>query len=125
MYRSQTKQEIAPPSHVVERYIELLCRYTPEAVYNFLKANDSYRLEEALDVSTMTRCDLLCLTICLNCVQVCSKARLNDATSYLLERSGDAMGAFKLILEVSFIALSHTLTSVLRLLPCFATDPVR
>ena len=49
--RFQTKQEIAPPSHVVERYIELLCRYTPEAVYNFLKSNDSYRLEEALDVS--------------------------------------------------------------------------
>lgn len=49
--RSQTKQEIAPPSHVVERYIELLCRYQPQAVYNFLKLNDNYRLEEALDVS--------------------------------------------------------------------------
>lgn len=48
--RSQAKQEIAPPSHVVERYIELLCRYQPEAVYNFLKINDNYRLEEALDV---------------------------------------------------------------------------
>ena len=51
-FRSQTKQEIAPPSHVVERYIELLCRYQPEAVYNFLKINDNYRLEEALEVST-------------------------------------------------------------------------
>jgi hypothetical protein len=37
---------------VVERYIELLCRYQPEAVYNFLKINDNYRLEEALEVST-------------------------------------------------------------------------
>ena len=49
--RSQSKQEIAPPSHVVERYLELLCRYQPEAVYIFLKANDNYRLEEALEVS--------------------------------------------------------------------------
>ena len=49
--RSLSKQEIAPPSHVVERYIELLCRYQPEAVYMFLKANDNYRVEEALEVS--------------------------------------------------------------------------
>ncbi len=54
MYRSQSKQEIAPPSHVVERYLELLCRYQPEAVYTFLKANDNYRLEEALEVGHMT-----------------------------------------------------------------------
>ena len=38
---------------------------------------------------------------------MCSKARLNDATSYLLERSGDAMGAFKLILEVSRFVIFH------------------
>ena len=49
--RSLSKQEIAPPSHVVERYIELLCRYQPEAVYMFLKVNDNYRVEEALEVS--------------------------------------------------------------------------
>lgn len=77
--RSQTKQELAPPLHVVERYIELLCRYKPEEVYMFLKSSDNYRLEEALEV--------------------CSKASIIDATAYLLERSGDIMGAFKLILE--------------------------
>ena len=49
--RFQSKQEIAPPQHVVEKYIELLCRYEPEQVYTFLKSNDNYRLEEALDVS--------------------------------------------------------------------------
>ena len=49
--RSVSKQEIVPPSHVVERYIELLCRYQPEGVYNFVRSNDNYRLEEALDVS--------------------------------------------------------------------------
>ena len=46
-----SKQEIVPPSHVVERYIELLCRYQPEGAYNFVRSNDNYRLEEALDVS--------------------------------------------------------------------------
>ena len=34
-------------------------------------------------------------------VKVCSKAKLMDATAYLLERSGDILGAFKLIREVS------------------------
>ncbi len=38
---------------MVERYLELLCRYQPEAVYTFLKANDNYRLEEALEVGHM------------------------------------------------------------------------
>ena len=51
--RSVSKQEIVPPSHVVERYIELLCRYQPEGVYNFVRSNDNYRLEEALDVSIL------------------------------------------------------------------------
>ena len=50
-YRSLAKQEIAPPSHVVERYIALLCLYQPETVNSFLRANDNYRVEEALDVS--------------------------------------------------------------------------
>ena len=36
---------------MVERYIELLCRYQPEGVYNFLRSNDNYRIEEAQDVS--------------------------------------------------------------------------
>jgi hypothetical protein len=73
------KQELGAPSHVVERYIELLCRYQPQDVYGFLHSNDNYRVEEALDV--------------------CSKAKLMDATAYLLERSGDILGAFKLIRE--------------------------
>ena len=32
---------------------------------------------------------------------MCSKAKILDATAYLLERTGDTMGAFKLILDVS------------------------
>ena len=37
-----------------------------------------------------------------------------DATAYLLERSGDIMGAFKLILEVGFIHLN-----------CFACNSIQ
>lgn len=48
--RQVGKQELATPSHVVERYIELLCRYQPQDVYGFLQINDNYRVEEALDV---------------------------------------------------------------------------
>ena len=50
VFSSQSKQDIAPPQHVVERYIELLCRFEPEQAYTFLKSNDNYRLEEALEV---------------------------------------------------------------------------
>ena len=52
LFRLQAKQEYALPLHVVERYIELLCRYEPLKVYTFLKSNDNYRLEEALEVSS-------------------------------------------------------------------------
>uniref|UniRef100_A0A1X7VJT1 Uncharacterized protein n=1 Tax=Amphimedon queenslandica TaxID=400682 RepID=A0A1X7VJT1_AMPQE len=74
-----SKQDIQPPSHIVEKYIELLCLYRPEAVYNFLRTNDNYRLEEALDI--------------------CAMNRVRDSIAYLLERTGDIKGAFKIILE--------------------------
>ena len=48
--RQVGKQDLGAPSHVVERYIELLCRYQPQDVYGFLHNNDNYRVEEALDV---------------------------------------------------------------------------
>lgn len=48
--RQVGKQDLSAPSHVVERYIELLCRYQPQDVYGFLHNNDNYRVEEALDV---------------------------------------------------------------------------
>lgn len=59
-FRSQSKLEIAPPLHVVERYIELLCRYDPEQVYMFLKSSDNYRLEEALEVRKSNAVDCGC-----------------------------------------------------------------
>ncbi|KAL5471029.1 hypothetical protein EMCRGX_G029102 [Ephydatia muelleri] len=78
--RYLSKQEIQGPYfHIAERYIELLCKFEPDSVYSFLKSYDNYRLEEALDI--------------------CVKAHIVDATAYLLERTGDIIGAFKLIQE--------------------------
>ena len=57
LFRSHSKQEIAHPLHVVERYIELLCRYEPVQVYMFLKSSDNYRLEEALEVRNSVTTD--------------------------------------------------------------------
>ena len=46
-------------------------------------------------------------------VQVCAKARLLDATAYLLERSGDTEGAFRLMLEVMCgVQATRTLTVI-------------
>ena len=60
LLRSQAKQEYALPLHVVERFIELLCRYDPSKVYTFLKSNDNYRLEEALEVSSSPHNETVC-----------------------------------------------------------------
>ena len=49
-HRQASRQETGTPTHVVERYIDLLCRYQPQEVYGFLHSNDNYRVEEALDV---------------------------------------------------------------------------
>ena len=67
--RINTKQQdIQSPSHVAERYIDLLCQFRPEAVYRFLRSNDNYRLEEALDVSkfaySCTLCVILYSSVC-------------------------------------------------------------
>lgn len=54
LHRNSSKQEVQAPSHVAEKFIELLCEYKPRKVYGFLKKNENYRLEEALDVSVYT-----------------------------------------------------------------------
>ena len=36
---------------IMERYIALLGKYRPADVYNFIKSNEGYRLEQTLTVS--------------------------------------------------------------------------
>ncbi|GFO47915.1 vacuolar protein sorting-associated protein 8-like protein [Plakobranchus ocellatus] len=64
---------------VLELYIDLMCEYRPQDVCNFLKMNEGYRLEEAL--------------------QIVRKHKAWEATAYLLEKAGDIQGAFIILLE--------------------------
>ncbi|KAG1714892.1 Vacuolar protein sorting-associated protein 8 [Nymphon striatum] len=64
---------------VHETYIELMCQYNPNNVAQHVKNNEGYRLEETLDI--------------------CRKYNILEAVSYLLEKTGDIKGAFKIILK--------------------------
>uniref|UniRef100_A0A8C4QHW8 Uncharacterized protein n=1 Tax=Eptatretus burgeri TaxID=7764 RepID=A0A8C4QHW8_EPTBU len=65
---------------VAKTYLELLSGEKPTAVLPFLKSCDMYYLEEAIQI--------------VECHSVL------DAVSYLLEKKGDAKGAFTVILKV-------------------------
>ncbi|KAL1021743.1 hypothetical protein UPYG_G00017420 [Umbra pygmaea] len=62
-----------------ELHIGLLCRFAPRQVTDFLKASQEYRLEEA--------------------IQKTEQNQLPEATAYLLEKKGDAHGAFRVLLK--------------------------
>ncbi|KAK7507486.1 hypothetical protein BaRGS_00001421 [Batillaria attramentaria] len=64
---------------IVELYIDLMCRFRPHDVCNFIKMNEGYRLEETL--------------------QICRKHKVSEATAYLLEKAGDIQGAFGILLQ--------------------------
>ncbi|KAK6181620.1 hypothetical protein SNE40_009442 [Patella caerulea] len=64
---------------IIESYIDLMCRYKPADVYNFIKVTEGYRLEETLDI--------------------CRQYKVSEATAYLLEKAGDIPGAFGIMLE--------------------------
>uniref|UniRef100_A0A8C9T9N3 VPS8 subunit of CORVET complex n=1 Tax=Scleropages formosus TaxID=113540 RepID=A0A8C9T9N3_SCLFO len=76
--RPQVSLRLGPGVH--ECHVDLLCRFSPQKVIDFLKASKDYRLEEA--------------------VQVCRQHALHAATAYLLERKGDVLGAFQVLLQV-------------------------
>ncbi|CAN7990373.1 unnamed protein product [Ixodes hexagonus] len=67
-------------AEVQEKYIDLMCRFEPTAVHQFIASFDGYRLEETLEI--------------------CRRNKVLDATAYLLERTGDIPGAFSILLEV-------------------------
>ncbi|XP_078620345.1 vacuolar protein sorting-associated protein 8 homolog isoform X1 [Branchiostoma floridae x Branchiostoma japonicum] len=73
------KDPVSTEPSVTEKYIDLMCRYNPQGVMAFLKNNDTYRLEETL--------------------QICRKHKSLEATAYLLEKAGDVQGAFNIMLE--------------------------
>uniref|UniRef100_A0A7R9Y9X4 Vacuolar protein sorting-associated protein 8 central domain-containing protein n=1 Tax=Pinguiococcus pyrenoidosus TaxID=172671 RepID=A0A7R9Y9X4_9STRA len=59
-------------------YLNLLAHYQPDSVYDYIVKNDTYALDETL--------------------QLCNRLKITDATVYLLERSGDTVGALTMML---------------------------
>ena len=59
-------------------YVHLLCDFAPDRVYDYLTSHDGYDRDECLDL--------------------CRARGIPDATALLLEETGDAKGALKLVL---------------------------
>lgn len=67
-------------SHDSELYLNLLCQYDAKNVDGFLRTNDNYHLEAA--------------------IEILKKYHLNDCLIYIYERQGDIESAFNLSLEM-------------------------
>ncbi|XP_068082015.1 vacuolar protein sorting-associated protein 8 homolog isoform X2 [Anabrus simplex] len=75
---SHLKEELEFEPQLVERYLHLMCQYSPTKVYSFLVSSDGYRLDQAL--------------------QIMKQHKQVEATAYLLEKTGDFQGALNLLL---------------------------
>ncbi|MGH0136272.1 UNVERIFIED_CONTAM: hypothetical protein FKN15_064524 [Acipenser sinensis] len=83
---SQNQRLLRLNPDLYELYIELLCRFSPAQVTEFLQTSEHYRMEEA--------------------VQITRKHNLHEPLAYLLEKKGDVHGAFLVLLET----LKHNLS---------------
>ena len=48
----QEKQMTIEP-RIVELFIDLMCRFRPNEVHNYIKMNEGYRLEQTLEASRL------------------------------------------------------------------------
>ncbi|GKY91185.1 hypothetical protein MPSEU_000091200 [Mayamaea pseudoterrestris] len=62
-----------------EKYLNLMAKLHPDMVYEYLSTHDNYRLED--------------------CLKLCQKYDIADASAYLLERLGNITSALQLILQ--------------------------
>ncbi|XP_033606542.1 vacuolar protein sorting-associated protein 8 homolog isoform X2 [Cryptotermes secundus] len=76
---AQLKDELNFDPALVERYIELLCEFSPEKVYPYVTSSDGYRLD--------------------NAIQITKRFSQVEATAFLLEKTGDFQGALSLMME--------------------------
>ena len=79
IYREQNSNINHMDTLTTEKYIELMCRFDPGSVYQFLKTVDTYRSDLVLEM--------------------CQKNKLVEAQGYLLERGGKIHEAFELMLK--------------------------
>ncbi|CAE1274106.1 VPS8 [Acanthosepion pharaonis] len=73
------EKQITIDPHIYELYIDLLCQFHPSNVYNFIKTFEGYRVEQTL--------------------QIVRNYDLPHATAHLLEKTGDVIGAFQIMLK--------------------------
>uniref|UniRef100_A0A182STW6 RING-type domain-containing protein n=1 Tax=Anopheles maculatus TaxID=74869 RepID=A0A182STW6_9DIPT len=73
------KQSVQLETTDLERYLELLCQYRPAEVIDFLKSNDSYRLD--------------------NAVRTIKRFELSAPLIFLYEKQGDYQSAYAVAVE--------------------------
>uniref|UniRef100_K1R9K0 Vacuolar protein sorting-associated protein 8-like protein n=1 Tax=Magallana gigas TaxID=29159 RepID=K1R9K0_MAGGI len=73
-----TDKQVNIDPWIIELYVDLMCQFRPQEVYNYIKLNEGYRLEQTLEI--------------------CRRHKNSEATAYLLEKAGDIQGAFGIIL---------------------------
>jgi WD40 repeat protein len=90
--RSDEKSTFTP--QMDETYVQLLCEFEPDSVYNHLKVNIS-----KLDIESL--------------LALCQQYKIDDAQAYLLERTGDVMGAILLITKSMGLHVRRLYTQML------------
>lgn len=50
---AQLKDEFNFDPALVERYIELMCEFSPQSVYQYITSSEGYRLENAIKVNKL------------------------------------------------------------------------
>lgn len=46
-----TDKQVNIDPWIIELYVDLMCQFRPQEVYNYIKLNEGYRLEQTLEVS--------------------------------------------------------------------------
>ncbi|XP_030829831.1 vacuolar protein sorting-associated protein 8 homolog [Strongylocentrotus purpuratus] len=73
------REEAQPDCVLHEKFLDLMCTFSPKKVLNFVMMSENYRLEEAL--------------------HIVRKHKMSEPTAFLLEKSGDIQGAFGILME--------------------------
>lgn len=58
-FRDQIQGGIHIDTLTTERYIELMCRFSPQLVYPFLKSAETYRMEQVMEVHILYKIPIM------------------------------------------------------------------
>ncbi|XP_078459941.1 vacuolar protein sorting-associated protein 8 homolog [Lampetra planeri] len=75
-----SRDALSASSDVNERYIDLLCQFSPEKVLPFLRTSEQYRIDQA--------------------IKLVEEHGVSSALAYLLEKSNDVQRAFSIMLQI-------------------------